>query len=134
MRFRLGSLLLVVAFASVWLATGRDDSYLGVLIRRMLWVPVLATTVLGTVYYHGKQRAFWLGATLPLALRGLPKEWPFGTYKVTYPSGAFQEIFGKSTTAFLNDTFILLCTLFLSLVCAFISSAIYSNASSEPSV
>lgn len=129
-KYRLGSLLLVIAFVSIWFATGRGDSYLGFVVRQMLWVSVLATAVFGTVYCRGKQRAFWLGAMLPLALRGLPREWPFGTFKVTYPNGTVQEVFGAST-GFLNDTFILFCTLALSMVCAFIGALIYSSANSE---
>ena len=69
MRFRLATFLLVVAFVAAWLATLQAPAVLGRELRQPLRWLVFGVPVIATIYCNGRQRAFFAGAVVILALR-----------------------------------------------------------------
>ena len=133
-RVRLLTLLLVIAFCSAWLATFHLEMSLGIEIRKLLWIFILAPSIASVIYYRGQQQAFWFGFSLVVVLRALPSQWG---YSLAYASisnwvirycGANQDL---SLVQFIDGTVTLVFTIGLGVACGFMFSTIYRSATQQ---
>ena len=130
MKFRVTTLLLVVAFISAWLATVTLEMELGHSLRQPLWAMVFAMSLVAVLFSFGRQRAFFTGVFVILAMRAIPPDWlrirlsiDFDYVLANYFAPSDEKLrFG------LSSTIELVCTLALGLICGLFAVAIYNSS------
>lgn len=150
MKYRVITLLLLVAFIAAWLATfnvpartEHDSTELGETLRRTLWGILLIIPAVAVVHCRGQRQAFFIGVLAFLAVQvlKLPEVWLPELRREAYPLSRMGDVAFKlvdwqgysdeeawSLQRSVHSTFELLFTLIVCCICGFISVVIYNSS------